>query len=53
MTNDSGDNDAVMDHCALEMMHAIESKDVGSFMDAFEVLVADILNRMEGPDGDE
>ncbi len=47
-----GDNDALMDHVALEMMHAIENKDKRAFIDAFHALVADLLNKMgsEGPE---
>lgn len=41
------DNSALLDHVALECMHAIESKDKDSFLDAFHVLVADILQKME------
>lgn len=48
-----GDNEAVMDHCALEMMHALENKDVKGFMEAFHVLVADIMNKMQPEDEDE
>lgn len=44
------DNDAVMDHVALECMHAIEMKDKAQFLESFHVLVADILNRMESKD---
>jgi len=43
---DDKDNETMLDHCALEMMHAIESKDVKGFMDSFHVLVADLLNKM-------
>lgn len=40
------DNEALMDHMALEAMHAIEAKDPGAFRDAHHVLVADILNKL-------
>lgn len=40
------DNDAVMDHCAREMMDAIESKDKDKLLDAFHVLVGDIMQKM-------
>lgn len=40
------DNEAVMDHCALECMKAIETKDRPAFREAFHVLVADILNKI-------
>ena len=41
------DHDALIDHVALECMHAIESKDKEAFMDAFHVLVADLLMKMQ------
>jgi hypothetical protein len=45
----------MMDHVALELMHAIESKDKESFAHSFEVLVNDILtkfsNEMESTEG--
>jgi len=40
------DNEAVMDHCALECMHAIENKDKEAFREAFHVMVADVLNKL-------
>lgn len=39
------DSDAILDHVALECMNAIESKDKDVFMQAFEVLVTDILDK--------
>lgn len=45
-----GDNESLMDHCALEMMHAIESKDKSALLDSFHVLVADVLNKMSSDD---
>jgi hypothetical protein len=47
-----GDNDALMDHVALEMMHAIETKDKQAFIDAFHALVADLLNKMGSEDSE-
>lgn len=44
--NGDMDQDALMDHCALECMKAIEVKDKEAFRDSFHVLVADILNRL-------
>jgi len=41
------DNEALMDHCALEMMHAIESKDKDAYRNAFQVLAADIMSKMQ------
>lgn len=46
------DNEKLMDHCALEMMHSINSKDHKAFRDSFHVLVAHTLNKM-GVEGDE
>lgn len=40
------DNEAIMDHCALEMMHAIENKDKEMFKNAFHVLVHDIVGKL-------
>lgn len=40
------DNEALMDHCALECMRAIESKDKQAFRESFHVLIADILNKL-------
>lgn len=46
------DNDMVLDQCALECMHAIEAKDKEKFMDAFHMLVADLLMKLQ-PEKDE
>ncbi len=51
--SDDGDNEVMMDHVALECMHAIETKDKEAFLDSFHVLVADILNKLESSEGDE
>ncbi len=40
------DDEAVLDHMALECMHAIEAKDKEAFRDCFEMLVTDIVNRL-------
>ncbi len=40
------DSESLMDHCALECMNAIESKDKTAFRQAFEVLVTDILTKL-------
>lgn len=40
------DNEAMMDQCAMECMDAIEKKDKAAFIDAFNVLIADILSKM-------
>lgn len=42
----SDDKEAMLDHCALECMQAIETKDKQAFREAFHVLVADILDKM-------
>lgn len=42
------DDQTLMGHCAMELMEAVETKDKAKFMEALEVLVADILNRMGG-----
>ncbi len=41
------DNEVMMDHCAMEMMHAIENKDKRAMLDSMHALVADILNKMQ------
>lgn len=48
-----GDHDAIIDHVALECMHAIESKDKEKFMDAFHVLVGDLIEKMRPMTGEE
>lgn len=40
------DNEELMDHCALETMHAIDAKDKDGFRNGFHVLVSDMLNKM-------
>lgn len=37
----------LLDHAALECMHAIENKDKTAFLDAFHVLVAHTISGME------
>lgn len=46
------DHEDMMDQCAVECMEAIESKDKAKFREAFEVLIADILNKMSSDDDD-
>jgi hypothetical protein len=41
------DDDMMLNHVALECMHAIESKDKDAFLDSFHVLVSDIVNKMQ------
>ena len=48
--NDQSDDDIMLDHCAAECMSAIENKDKEAFMDAFHVLVSDIVNKMQTKD---
>lgn len=43
---DQDDGEAMMDHCALECMNAIEMKDKEAFKQSFHVLVADILSKL-------
>jgi hypothetical protein len=40
------DHEALIDHCAIECMNAIENKDKAAFKQAFEVLVVDILDKL-------
>lgn len=47
------DHETMMDQCAQECMEAIESKDKAKFRESFEVLVADILNKMSSDDEGE
>ena len=44
-----GDHEAVLNQCAQEMMHAIETKDKDKLLDAFQVLVADMMSKMSQP----
>lgn len=41
------DNESLMDHMALEAMRAVESKDHSAFRRAHQVLVGDILNKLQ------
>lgn len=40
------DREALLDHVAMECMTAIEHKDHEAFMQAFEVLVTDLIERL-------
>lgn len=52
--DEDNDHEEMMDQCAVECMEAIESKDKEKFREAFEVLVADILNKMgDNDEGEE
>jgi len=46
LTPEDEDSEAVMDHCALECMRAIELKDKDQFRMSFHVLVGDILHKL-------
>lgn len=39
------DDQMMMDHCALECMQAIESKDKDTFMSSISMLVQDIIEK--------
>lgn len=47
------DHEMMIDQCAVECMEAIESKDKAKFREAFEVLIADLLSKMEANEGEE
>lgn len=47
------DHEALMDHVALEFMHACDAKDKKGMLDAFQVLAADVYSRMAMPEEDE
>lgn len=44
--SESDDHELMMDSCAQECMEAIEAKDKSKFREAFETLLADMLNKM-------
>jgi hypothetical protein len=44
------DHEALMDHVALEFMHAVDAKDKEGMLEAFEVLAADVCSRMSMPE---
>jgi hypothetical protein len=43
---DSGDDDAVLDHIAMECMEAITARDTEKFKASFQVLVGDVLRKL-------
>ncbi len=45
--DETKDQDTMLDHVAMECMDAIERKDKKAFMDAFHVLVADLMMKMQ------
>lgn len=47
------DHEMLMDHCAMEMMDAIEHKDKEKFRESFETLISDILMKMESSEHEE
>lgn len=40
------DHEMIMDHVAMEALHAIERKDHEAFREAFETLVSDVLEKL-------
>lgn len=44
---EQSDDDVMMDHVALEAMHAIDRKDKESFRNSFHVLVGHTLMQMD------
>jgi len=46
MQPEANDDSMMMDHCAMECMEAIESKDKEKFKQAFHVLVSDVLHKL-------
>lgn len=52
--DDMGDDDkALMDHVALECMHAIEMKDKEAFLESLHVLIAHICMSMDEGEGEQ
>lgn len=49
---EDSDHEMMMDHVAMELMHAMELKDKASFLDAFHVMVADCCEKMEPAEGE-
>ncbi len=47
------DNETLLDQCAMECMEAIEQKDKSKFLEAFQVLVADLLSKMSSDESKE
>lgn len=50
---DDMDDEALLDHCAMECMNAIEKKDKQAFLESLNVLVADLLHRMSSDESME
>ena len=44
------DHEMLMDHCSKECMDALKSGDKAKHREAFEVLVADILRKLQSPE---
>ena len=53
MVDEDQDHDAIIDQVALECMHALEAKDKEKFMDAFHVLVGDLLSKLNSEEATE
>ena len=47
------EHESLMDQCAMECFEAIEAKDKAKFRESFEVLLSDLLNKMEMNEGEE
>lgn len=47
------DHENLMDHVAMEGIHAFHNKDKAAFRDAFHVLVAHTLSKMGASEGEE
>lgn len=48
-----GDEDELLNHVALEAMHAIDAKDHEAFMPAMHVLISHTVNKLRQEDGNE
>jgi hypothetical protein len=49
----SADDDKLLDHCAVELMHAIQNKDVKAFRESLRVLICDVVNEMDQSEDEE
>lgn len=50
--DDASDNEAMIDHCAGELIDAFETKDKTKAREALHVLIADLMMKMQ-PQGDD
>jgi hypothetical protein len=53
VSEEFSDHDTLMDHVSLELMSALESGDKELFKQALHVLVEDIVNSMQGDEGED